>query len=172
MEGDHAEALALLIAGVVRISKIGETGREITPYRFGLGQSCILTAHAILSKQAAPAIATVERAAEAVMIPADTFRDEVCRHDLWRGLVFDLLLQRLVSVMVRVEEVAFQRMDRRIAALLLDRVQSQNLIRLRQFLPASQHPHRIGSTLSQPVGGIIPVNRPVVKNDGNCPDRR
>lgn len=126
VEGDRADAIALLISGVVRVYKIGETGREITLYRFGLGQSCILTANAILSQHSFPAIATVEQAAEAVMIPAEAFRDWVRRYDLWREFVFDLLSLRLASVMAIVEEVAFGRMDRRVAALLLDRAQIQN----------------------------------------------
>jgi hypothetical protein len=37
LEGDSVEAIALLISGVVRVYKIGETGREITLYRFGHG---------------------------------------------------------------------------------------------------------------------------------------
>jgi CRP/FNR family transcriptional regulator len=125
-EGDQVDAIALLISGVVRVYTIGETGREITLYRFGTGESCILTANAILSQQSFPAIATVEREAEAVMIPAGTFRDWVRRHDLWREFVFDLLSQRLASVMAIVEEVAFQRMDTRLAAFLVERSRSQN----------------------------------------------
>src|SRR5579859_5078606 len=121
VEGDRVDAIALLISGVVRVYKVGETGREITLYRFGLGESCILTANAILSQQSFPAIATVEHEAEAVMVPADTFRDWVGRHDLWRSFVFDLLSQRLASVMALVDEVAFGRLDTRIASLLLDR---------------------------------------------------
>ena len=126
VEGDHVDAIALLISGVVRVYKVGETGREITLYRFGLGESCILTANAILSQQSFPAIATVEQAAEAVMIPADTFRDWVRRYDLWRGFVFDLLSQRLSNVMALVDEVAFRRLDVRVAALLLERSQAHN----------------------------------------------
>lgn len=130
VEGDRVDAIALLISGVVRVYKIGETGREITLYRFGLGESCILTANAILSQQSFPAIATVEQPAEAVMIPSDTFRDWVARYDLWRGFVFDLLSQRLANVMALVDEVAFRRMDRRVATLLLDRSRSQNPVRI------------------------------------------
>jgi len=126
LEGDRIDAIALLISGVVRVYKIGETGREITLYRFGLGESCILTANAILSRQSFPAIATVEKEAEAVMIPADTFRDWVRRYDLWRSFVFDLLSHRLSSVMAIVEEVAFRRMDTRVASLLLKRSLTQN----------------------------------------------
>src|SRR5512138_1333445 len=88
VEGDEVEAIALLISGVVRVYKISETGREITLYRFGLGQSCILTANAILSRQSFPAIATVEQDADAVMIPAPAFRDWVRRHDAWRSFVY------------------------------------------------------------------------------------
>ena len=126
LEGDRVEAIALLISGVVRVYKIGETGREITLYRFGNGSSCILTANAILSQKTFPAVATVEQDAEAVMIPADTFRDWVRRYDLWREFVFELLSQRLSTVMEIVDEVVFRRMDRRVASLLLTQAKKQN----------------------------------------------
>lgn len=130
VEGDQTEAIALLISGVVRVYKIGETGREITLYRFGLGESCILTANAILSHQSFPAIATVEQDAEAVMIPAASFRDWVRRHDLWRDFVFDLFAQRLSSLMAIVDEVVFRQMDRRVASLLLLQARRANPLRI------------------------------------------
>ena len=130
IEGDLVDAIALLISGVVRVYKIGETGREITLYRFGNGQSCILTANAILNQKTFPAVATVEKDAEAVMIPAATFRTWVNRYDLWREFVFELLSQRLSSVMEIVDEIAFQRMDVRVAALLLARSRVQNPMRI------------------------------------------
>jgi len=130
VEGDRVDDIALLISGVVRVYKIGETGREITLYRFGLGESCILTANAILSQKSFPAIATVEEDAEAVMIPAAVFRDWVKRHDLWREFVFELLSVRLSTVMAIVDEVVFQRMDRRVALLLLNQARVQNPLRI------------------------------------------
>lgn len=128
VQGDYADAIALLLSGVVRVYKIGETGREITLYRFSLGESCILTANAILGQQAFPAIATVEQDAEAVMIPDTTFRDWVNRYELWRSFVFDLLAQRLLGVMLIVDEVTFRRMDARVADFLLARSRRQNPI--------------------------------------------
>jgi CRP/FNR family transcriptional regulator len=121
VEGDAVQAIALLISGRVRVYKVGETGREITLYRFGLGESCILTANAILSRQSFPAIATVEQDAEAVMVPAEMFREWVGRYDAWRRFVFDLLSARLSSVLAIVDEVAFRRMDTRVAELLLQK---------------------------------------------------
>ena len=127
VEGDHVDAIALLISGGVRVYKIGETGREITLYRFGLGESCILTANAILSQKSFPAIATVEKDAQAVMIPADFFRGWVRQYDEWHAFVFDLLSERLSTVMAVVDEVVFQRMDRRLVAWLLKRAEITGL---------------------------------------------
>jgi CRP/FNR family transcriptional regulator len=130
LEGDRVDGIALLLSGVVRVYKIGETGREITLYRFGLGQSCILSANAILNQITFPAIATVEQDAEAVIIPSATFRDWVRRYDLWRDFVFDLLSQRLSTLMTIVDEVAFRRMDARLASFLRTRSQVQNPMRI------------------------------------------
>jgi len=121
VEGDEAEAIALLLSGSVRVYKIGESGREITLYHFGNGESCILTANAILSRRSFPAIATVESEAEAVMIPADVFRDWIKRFDLWRDFIFKLLYDRLSTMMAIIDEVVFQRMDKRVAAYLITR---------------------------------------------------
>ena len=130
LEGDQVDSIALLVSGVVRVYKIGETGRQLTLYRFGDGESCILTANAILSRKTFPAVATVEQEAEAAMIPADTFRSWIRRYDLWRDFMFDLLSERLSSVMEIVEEVAFRRMDVRVASLLLQRSHVENPVRM------------------------------------------
>jgi CRP/FNR family transcriptional regulator len=130
VEGDQADTIALLLSGVVRVYKIGETGREITLYRFGMGESCILTANAILSNKSFPAIATVEEDAEAVVIPADEFRDWVKRYDMWRDFVFELLYGRLAILMEVVDEVVFQRMDSRVATWILKLSMRENPIRV------------------------------------------
>lgn len=130
VDGDRVDGIALLLSGVVRVYKIGETGREITLYRFGLGESCILSANAILSDRSFPAIATVEEDAEAVMIPADVFREWVNKYELWREFVFNLLSERLSTVMTVVDEVVFKRMDRRVASFLLNQAKVQNPMRV------------------------------------------
>jgi CRP/FNR family transcriptional regulator len=126
VEGDRALSLALLLSGSVRVYKIGKTGREITLYRFGLGESCILTANAILSQQPFPALATVEQAAEAVIVPAAAFRAWVGQSETWREFVFQLLSLRLMSVLTLVDDVVFRRMDARVAALLQERSVTSN----------------------------------------------
>ncbi len=126
--GDSVDAIPLLISGIVLVYQIGETGREVTLYRFRPGESCVLTANSILTKQFFPAIATVEEDAEALMIPAEAFDEWVRESDVWRDFVFDLVSQRLASVMSIVDDVAFRRLDKRVATFLLDRGRISNPI--------------------------------------------
>ncbi|MBI3750737.1 MAG: Crp/Fnr family transcriptional regulator [Chloroflexi bacterium] len=130
VEGDRVGAIPLLISGTVRVYQVGETGREVTLYRFRPGESCVLTANAILTGQGFPAIATVEDEAEAVMVPAETFSRWVGRDDLWRQFFVDLVAQRLASVMSVVDEVAFKRLDQRVAALLARRARDTPSVRI------------------------------------------
>jgi CRP/FNR family transcriptional regulator len=135
---DHVNAIALLLKGSVRVFIIGETGREITLYRFGSGESCVLTASAILNDQEFPAIAHVEKDATAVMIPDDKFRDWIKRFDPWRDFVFDLLSKRLFSMMAVLNEVVFRRMDQRVSAYLLEKGKQSSLVQVTHQQIASE----------------------------------
>ena len=125
-EGDRASALALVLSGTVRVYKTGRNGRQVTLYRFSAGESCILTANAILNDHPFPANAVVEQPVDAVMIPDTVFRGWVQRHALWREFVFSLLSLRLTSVLTLVDDLVFRRMDARTATFLLERCQAQN----------------------------------------------
>lgn len=119
--GDRAEAIPLLISGRVRVSMLGESGREITLYRFTRGECCVLTADAILGRRPFPANAHVEEASEMALIPAATFQDWLARYPAWRDFVFQAMSARLTSLLLTLEDVAFRRMDKRLAGLLLAR---------------------------------------------------
>lgn len=115
-EGNECSAVPLVLSGGVRIFKTAESGREVTLYRLGPGESCMLTGSCVISGSRFPARAAVESAAVILLVPAPRFRDWMRRHDAWRGYVFELLSKRLGEVILTVEEIAFRRVDARLAA--------------------------------------------------------
>jgi CRP/FNR family transcriptional regulator len=119
--GDRATSLPLLLSGGIRVYLLGRNGREITLYRFDRGEACLLSANAILADNPLPAAAVVEERAEAVLVPAAALRSWVGEHALWRDFVFALNSRRLSEVLGIVDAVVFQRMDARVATLLLER---------------------------------------------------
>lgn len=121
--GDRVDAIPLVISGSIRVYQIAESGREITLYRFGPGECCVLSADSILGDRLFPARAQVLEDAEVVMIPAQRFNDWLARSAAWREFVFGAMSQRLVSLMHTLDDVAFARLDRRIAGLLAGRTE-------------------------------------------------
>lgn len=120
LEGDICNHLPLVIFGSVRVYKIGESGREITLYHLEQGDSCIMTASCIISQKIFPAFALAETDVEAVIIPANSLRKWVTHNSIWQEYIFGMLSQRLANVIEIIEEVAFRRMDCRIASYLLN----------------------------------------------------
>ena len=119
LEGDICNHLPLVISGSVRVYKIGESGREITLYHLEKGDSCIMTASCIISQKEFPAFAVTETEVEGIIIPANSLRKWIKHNPIWQEYIFGLLSQRLANVIEIIEEVAFRRMDCRIASYIL-----------------------------------------------------
>ena len=119
LEGDSCNYMAIVLSGRVRVYKVSETGREITLYHLEKGEGCILTASCILSKKNFPAISIADENVDVLIIPSNVFRYWMEKFESWRNYIFELLSKRLALVILVVEEVAFKRMDTRIAEFLL-----------------------------------------------------
>jgi len=119
-EGDSCEHFAVLVSGRMRVFKLAESGHEITLYHVGAGEACPLNVSCILSDRPVPAMARVEEDVEAIIIPAATFRRWMGQHESLRTFVFQTFATRLSEMMSLVEEVAFRRMDQRLARRLHD----------------------------------------------------
>ena len=127
-EGDSCTHLALLLSGCARIFKLAESGREITLYRVDPGECCILTASCMLSGRAFPAHATVESDIGAVLVPASRVTAWLMQSDAWRNFLWGLLAMRLADVIGLVEEVAFRRMDDRLADYLASHAEQRRAV--------------------------------------------
>jgi CRP/FNR family transcriptional regulator len=117
-EGDSCEHFAILVSGRMRVFKLGESGHEITLYHVNGGEACPLNVSCILSDRPVPAMARVEEDVEAIVVPAATFRTWMARHESLRTFVYQTFAARMTEVMSLVEEVAFRRMDQRLARRL------------------------------------------------------
>ena len=119
LEGDKCSCIPLVLKGIARVYKLGESGREITLYRVEPGESCIMTASCILSSVAFPAFAATETTVEAIVVSPEDLHRWVNQYEAWRTFLCGMLALRLSEVIAVVEEVAFQRVDTRTADYLL-----------------------------------------------------
>lgn len=137
-EGDPCTKLAFVVSGVVRVYKMAENGREMTLYRIIPGESCILSISSLLSNNPLGAIAVVEEEVQAILVTDRMFRLWMETQPGLQRFVFDLLSRRLSSVLTIVEEVAFGRVDHRMAKYLFDHMQEGGKVHCTHQLIATE----------------------------------
>lgn len=110
----------MVLDGVVRVQMVSDTGREIVLYRVGRGETCILTTVCLMTRQDYGAEGVAEADIEAVAIGAGPFRELIACSAVFREFVFSSFGARLTGLMMLVDEVAFRRIDLRLARFLVD----------------------------------------------------
>jgi CRP/FNR family transcriptional regulator len=113
------DSFPLLTEGRIRVAKPAPNGREILLYRVEPGQTCVLTLNCLLSDVEYGARGVVSRDCTGAAIPRSMFLRLVDAHPGFREFVFRSLSRRVLELMELIEEVAFNRLDQRIAKLLV-----------------------------------------------------
>jgi CRP/FNR family transcriptional regulator len=111
----------LVLEGSIRVAKTAPSGREILLYRVEPGQSCILSGGCLLGHSDYSATGLAESEVEILSIPPALFHELMIQFEPFRRYVFGMYSERLGEVMELVEEVAFRRLDARLAQLLVRR---------------------------------------------------
>jgi CRP/FNR family transcriptional regulator len=120
-EGSPCQNFPLLIEGVIRATKRSLDGHEILLYRLNPGESCVITPAALLGETNYPAAGSADSDLELYGIPRNLFMEMVLKSPAFRVFVFDYLSKRLAHLMALIDDVAFRRLDQRLAGHLLHR---------------------------------------------------
>jgi CRP/FNR family transcriptional regulator len=111
----------LLLEGAVRVAMNAPSGREILLYRVEPGQGCILSGGCLLGHSDYAARGVAEGDVTLASLPPTLFNALLLEHEPFRRFVFGMYAERLAEVMQLVEEVAFRRLDERLAQMLVHR---------------------------------------------------
>ncbi len=120
-EHQPCRGFPLLLSGSIRVVKTAPSGREMLLYRVEPGGSCIITSSCLLGHADYSARGEAETDLVMAMLPAPLFATMVAEQAGFRDFVFHLFAERIAELMQLVEEVAFHRLDQRLAKLLLAR---------------------------------------------------
>ena len=124
--GQAPENFLLLIDGTIRVQQVSESGREIVLYRVSAGQSCALTTACLMGYEEYLAEGIAETAVRAVAIPRSLFDELIASSREFRRFVFTAFSRRVTDLFRIIEEVAFSRIDVRLAQRLLQMADDKN----------------------------------------------
>ena len=120
-EHQPCQGFPLLLEGSIKVVKQAASGRELMLYRVAPGGSCIITSSCLLGHSDYNARGIAESPLSMLLLPAPVFGQLMLDHAPFRDFVFHLFAERIGELMQLVEEVAFARLDQRLARLLLAR---------------------------------------------------
>lgn len=118
-ERQACRGFPLLVAGSIKVVKSAPAGREMLLYRVEPGGSCVITSSCLLGHTSYTARGIAETPLRLLMLPTALFEKLIAGNAQFRDFVFHLLAERIAGLMLLVEEVAFQRLDQRLAKMLL-----------------------------------------------------
>ena len=120
-EHQPCQGFPLLLAGRIKVVKLAASGRELMLYRVTPGGSCIISSSCLLGHTDYNARGIAETSLTLLALPVTAFAALMLEHAPFRDFVFNLFAERIGELMQLVEEVAFARLDQRLAKLLLAR---------------------------------------------------
>ncbi|MBL8413437.1 MAG: Crp/Fnr family transcriptional regulator [Propionivibrio sp.] len=118
-ERQACRGFPLLISGTIKVVKTTPAGREMLLYRVEPGGSCVITTSCLLGHTPYTARGIAETPLQLLILPTALFETLIAGNAGFRDFVFHLLADRIAELMQLVEEVAFHRLDQRLAKLLL-----------------------------------------------------
>lgn len=128
LQGDVCKNYLIVLSGKVKVFTRAENGREILLYRLANGDSCVLTTSCLFGNKSYPAEGQTESNVIAMAIPASKFNQAIQLSATFREQVFSAFSSHLSELITLVEEVAFGKLDTRLAKYLLEHSQNGNVI--------------------------------------------
>lgn len=123
--GDPCRNYLIVVKGSVRVQALSTGGREVVLYRVTDGQSCVITTACLISGEVYPAEGVTETETTGLLVPQADFDLALERSTGFRRFVFANQGRRLSDLIQRIEDVAFGRVDARLARHLFDRSRRQ-----------------------------------------------
>ena len=119
--GDWPGAWVAIESGRVRVSLLSPSGREVTLYRIGAGESCLLTTSSLIGDEPLPAEGFAETDVEARIVPRATFERLIAEDSDFRRDVLRNYANRVADLVVTMQDVLFRSVPERLARVLLTR---------------------------------------------------
>ncbi len=117
--GQQCLGMLHILSGELRAFILSEEGREITLFRLGAGDYCVLSASCILSQIKFETQLSVTKDAEVLVIPSGVYGKLMESNIYVRCFTYELATERFSTVMWVMEQIIFFGFDKRLANFFL-----------------------------------------------------
>ena len=137
--GSACLGMIFVLGGSLRTYLLSEEGREITLFRLAAGDPCVLSAACVVSQLTFDTQMEAETDCDLLIVGAAVFKRLTEENIYVRCFLYELATERFSSVMWTMQQILFEKVDRRLAAFLLS--ESEKAGRLLRHLAGKLQAH-------------------------------
>lgn len=121
-QGSVCHHFIIVVSGVVKVLGRNANGRELVLYRIENQGTCVLTTSCLLGAEDYPAEGITETGVTAFLLSLSDFQRAIAESEGLRRFIFDSYGERLARLIALVQEIAFERIEKRLARYLIEHV--------------------------------------------------
>lgn len=128
--GNECLGMIFVISGDIRTYMLSEEGREVTLFRIGANDICVLSASCVISQITFETHMTTGQDTDVLIIPSDviaTLEDNVNV----KCFLYELATERFSDVMWAMQQILFKRLDQRVSNFLIEEYKRSKSLEIR-----------------------------------------
>ena len=129
--GSACLGMIFVLGGSLRTYLLSEEGREITLFRLAAGDPCVLSAACVVSQLTFDTQMEAETDCDLLIVGAARVQKADRGEHLRAVLLYELATERFSSVMWTMQQILFEKVDRRLAAFLLSESEKAGSLEVR-----------------------------------------
>ena len=128
-DNTRCNGIPLVVSGRLRLFRISDKGREMSLYRIGSGDLCIIATVCTMGDMEYDFMIEAEEDSTLLSIPPDTFRELLYRSKAFQTYVFNTLAEKLIGSIETIEMLIFVSIEERIMAYLKQHANAAGVIK-------------------------------------------
>ena len=119
--GQTVRLIPLLLNGILKITRVDDTGKELLLYYVHANESCAMTFTCCMQQYPSEIKATAETDVEYISIPIAVMDEWLSKFPTWKSFVMQTIRSRFNELLQVIDQLAFQKLDERLVHYLKEK---------------------------------------------------
>ncbi|MCZ2222240.1 MAG: Crp/Fnr family transcriptional regulator [Chitinophagales bacterium] len=124
--GQTVRIIPLLLKGILKITRVDESGKELLLYYVHANESCAMTFTCCMQQYPSEIKAVAETEVEFLAIPISIMDEWLVKYPTWKSFVMRTIRNRFNELLNTIDLLAFQKLDERLINYLKEKSKATN----------------------------------------------
>jgi CRP/FNR family transcriptional regulator len=119
--GQTVRIIPIVAKGILKVSRLDESGRELLLYYINANESCAMTFTCCMQIFPSQVSTVAEDETDIIAIPVDKMDKWMAAFPTWKSFVMNTIRNRFNELLQTIDQIAFQKLDERLIAYLKEK---------------------------------------------------